>query len=254
MSLSPTIVVPLFTQDCRKFRIRTLLDPGSGTNWIVRSLLRELCYTTKGHVTLEVATFNGNVTKKFPLVEVYYEDGNKLTQALTCYVYDEFTRHVTVEGIVEYIRSKAPVQQEIFKHMVDPTTDQIDHGDKSMGIGMILCSTSINLIRGRHPTVLLDTLNILLEPTIFGAAISGEVPTHLRGQMNIIQSHHIAPRVICPGQDPLLFMSEENDSVQDNINFLWAQDTLGILPQEMHEDDKIAWDHFLESMSLDSSQ
>ena len=217
MSVSPTLVVPLFTRHRRYFRVRTLLDPVSGTNWIVRSLLRELCYTTKGHETLEVATFNGNVTRKFSLVEVYYEDGNKLTQALTCYVYDEFTRHITVEGIVEYIRSNAPFQQEMFKDIVDPTTDQIDHGDKSRGIGMILSSASINLIRKRQPNVYLDTMNILLEPTIFGAAISGEVPTHLRSQMNIIQFNHMAPRVICPGQDPLLFMSEENDCIQDNI-------------------------------------
>merc|ERR1739842_51678 len=40
---------------------------------------------------------------------------------------------------------------------------------------------------------------------------------------------------------------------EDNINFLWAQDTLGILPQEMHEDDKIAWEHFLNSMSRDET-
>ena len=111
-------------------------------------------------------------------MEVYYEDGNKVTQGLTCYVYEEYTRHVTVQGILEHIRTRAPFQQEIFKYMVDPTTDQIDHGNESLGIGMILCSTSINRMRGRHPTVLLDTLNILLEPTIFGVAISGEVPTH----------------------------------------------------------------------------
>ena len=137
MSVSPTLVVPLFTPHRRYFRVRTLLDPGSGTNWIVRSLLSRLSYTTKGHETLEVATFNGNVTKKFPLVEVYYEDGNGFTQGLTCYVYEEYTRHVTVQGMLEYITTHAPFQQEIFKYMVDPTTDQIDHGNESRGIGMI---------------------------------------------------------------------------------------------------------------------
>ena len=76
MSVSPTLVVPLLTRNQSQFKVRTLLDLGSGTNWIVRSLLRQVYHTTKGHETLEVATFNGNVKKSFPLVKVYYADGN----------------------------------------------------------------------------------------------------------------------------------------------------------------------------------
>ena len=42
MSLSPSIIVPLRTNENKHFRVRTLLDPGSGTNWIVISLLKFL--------------------------------------------------------------------------------------------------------------------------------------------------------------------------------------------------------------------
>ena len=100
MFISPTLVIPLLTRNNRQFRVRTLLDPGSGTNWIVGNLLKQVYYTTKGHETLEVATFNGTVKKSFPLVEVYYMDGNSSKQGLMCHVYEAYTRHITVKGIL----------------------------------------------------------------------------------------------------------------------------------------------------------
>ena len=251
MSVSPTLVVPLLTRNNRQFRVRTLLDPGSGTNWIVGSLLKQVYNTTKGHETLEVATFNGIVKKSFPLVEVYYMDGNNNKQGLMCYVYEAYTRHITVQGMLDHITTNAPNKHDIFKNMVDPTTTNVDHGEESQGIGMILCSTSINRLRTSDKIILIKTLDILLEPTIFGVAISGAVPSALRGQMHVILANNIAPRLVCKAQDPRVFLAEDNDSIPENINFLWAQDTLGILPEEMHEDDKIAWEHFLDSMTRD---
>ena len=47
VSLSPTIVVP-FINDKGYYRVRTLLNPRSGTNWIVASLLRNMTHTIKG--------------------------------------------------------------------------------------------------------------------------------------------------------------------------------------------------------------
>ena len=74
MSISPTLIVPLLTNNQEQVRVRTLLDTGSGTNWIVESLLQRFTHTKKGYEMLEVATFNGIVRKKFQLVVVYYMD------------------------------------------------------------------------------------------------------------------------------------------------------------------------------------
>ena len=74
ISISPTIIVPLNGNGNGPFKVRTLLDPGSGTNWIVKDLLHNVQYTKMGQEHLEVVTFSGNVKKKFPLVEVYYQD------------------------------------------------------------------------------------------------------------------------------------------------------------------------------------
>ena len=95
VSPSPTIVVP-FINDKGYYRVRTLLDPGSGTNWIVASLLRNMTHTVKGSEVLEVATFSGVMRKNYPLVEVLYPLPNGKTAKLKCYVTSDFTRHVAV--------------------------------------------------------------------------------------------------------------------------------------------------------------
>ena len=73
ISLLPTVVIPMILaiQD-KQYRIRTLLDSGSMTNWITKGVLKKLKYTTKGHDLLEVNTMTGKVQKRFQLVEVYY--------------------------------------------------------------------------------------------------------------------------------------------------------------------------------------
>ena len=196
MSISPTLIVPLVTNNQEHFRVRTLLDTGSGTNWIVESLLQRVTHTKKGYEMLEVATFNGTVRKKFQLVEVYYIDPNLNTQGIMCYVYEAFTRHITAKGMLQHITNNAPFEHEAFSDMVDPTSMRVDHGDESQGIGMILCSTSINRLRTTDQILLIKSLDIILEPTIFGVAISGAVPPALRGQIHVILASHIAPRLI----------------------------------------------------------
>ena len=81
--------------------------------------------------------------------------------------------------------------------MVDPASTEVDHGNESQGIGMILCSTSINRLRTTDQIHHIKPLDIILEPTIFGVAISGAVPPALRGQIHVILASHIAPRLIC---------------------------------------------------------
>ena len=58
VSLSPTIIFPLINERGQSFRVRTLLDPGSGTNWIVKDLLSKVSYTKVGSEVLEVVTFS----------------------------------------------------------------------------------------------------------------------------------------------------------------------------------------------------
>ena len=128
MSLSPSIIIPLRTNEDKNFRVRTLLDPGSGTNWIVISLLKFVKHIVIGAETLEVVTFSGSIKKRFPLVEIYYKDSNWNTHNLMCYAHDSYTRHITVKGMVDYIRNRSKTKFNCFDSLVDPASLEIDHG------------------------------------------------------------------------------------------------------------------------------
>ena len=102
VSLMPTIAVPLLRSEEEEYKVRTLLDSGSMTNWIAKEVLENLCHTVKGHTTLEVVTLTGSVHRKFKLVEVLYKFGGTKYN-INCYVIDDFAQHMAVKGIVKYI-------------------------------------------------------------------------------------------------------------------------------------------------------
>ena len=104
-SISPTIILPLLTgeKENKLFKVRALLDSGSGTNWIVASLLKYVVHTVKGTERLEVVTFSGKVYKKYPLVEILYPTPSGKADNILCYAHDTFTTHIAVRGMIEYI-------------------------------------------------------------------------------------------------------------------------------------------------------
>ena len=71
-SFSPTLIVPLITDESNVYKVRTLLDSGSGTNWICEKLLPFLKYVKLGEQKLNVLTFNGVRKGRFQLVECIF--------------------------------------------------------------------------------------------------------------------------------------------------------------------------------------
>ena len=100
MSFSPTLVIPLLKNERDVYRTRTLLDTGSGANWISRQILEHVKYKEIGYEKLSVITVNGTRTGRFQLVEVYM----KGDQTIPCFVIENFTKHIVVRGILSYIR------------------------------------------------------------------------------------------------------------------------------------------------------
>ena len=112
ISLLPTVIIPMVSSiKGKQYRIRSLLDSGSMTNWIAKDLLKMLKYTVKGNNLLELNTLTGTIQKRFQLVEVYYLYRN-IEYNLTCYVHEEFTKYVTVDGLPEYIKENRNITQE----------------------------------------------------------------------------------------------------------------------------------------------
>ena len=193
MSISPTIIIPLHTGTGNTFKVRTLLDSGSGTNWIAKSLLKYVSHTKICTELMEVHTFHGCVKKRYQLVEIYYTDSQNNTQPLTCYVHDTYVRHIQLD-MANYILGQqsncAPFT--IPGTLANPGDTQVSHGFESQGVGLVLCSASTNKIRTTDPVIRINEINILLEPTIFGVAISGAVPDHLRDTANGMSVSFIA--------------------------------------------------------------
>ena len=235
VSLSPTIVIP-FINDKGYYRVRTLLDPGSGTNWIVASLLRNMTHTVKGSEVLEVATFSGVIRKNYPLVEVLYPLPNGKTAKLKCYVTSNFTKHVAVQGMVSYIRKNTNLDEGILGKLADPASQEVDHGRISQGVGLILCSSSINKIRTQKSVITLHKLGIHLEPTIFGVAISGAIAAHLSSPDNIVMANNIALSSVISHQDLKPFLAKDEVILPVGVNFMCEQQNLDLQPKEHHVD------------------
>ena len=201
MSISPTLIIPVLANNGRYFKVKTLLDSGSGTNWIVRRVLNQVKHKVKGTNTLQVFTFNGIVKQKFTLVEIYLHDANGKTINILCYVQEQYTTHVTVEGITAHVNFNHTTPYSLSKPLADPNSTDVDHTDAPNSIGMIFCSATINSLRTNEPVILLPELKMLLEPTIFGTAISGSVPKYLKSQTQRISAHNAATRLVCETRD-----------------------------------------------------
>ena len=171
------------------------MDTGSMTNWIARALLEFITYSTKGHIMLEVITMTGRERKRFELVEVSY-NGKQKANSLICYVYDGFTEHVTVGGLPQLLQGQSTLSKEQYVAIVDPASTAVDHADLSLGIGLIMCPASISKILS-GPIMHFNEVNLSLNPTIFGLAISGEVPRNLKDKVKTITNQCTIALPVC---------------------------------------------------------
>ena len=203
-SISPVLIVPVLTNDGRYFKVKTLLDSGSTTNWISRKVLHKVKHNIKGNKTLEVFTFGGQIKQSFPLAEIYIHDDKGKDKKITCYVQEEYTEHVTVDGICSYIDFNHTTPYKLSKPIVNPSSVEVDHTDAPNSIGMIFCSSTINSLRTDEPITLLPELKILLEPTVFGTAISGSVPHCLKSQDHLASKHNVAVKPVSEVSEPNL--------------------------------------------------
>ena len=229
LSLLPTIPVPLICKaplNYKKYRVLTLLDSGSSTNWIAKELLEKLEYVTLGSTKLDVHTLSGKTRKKFKLVEVYYKKNEEI-QRIVCYVNDSFTQNLRVPGMLDHIKtSSTEISEEMLNSIVDPSTAKVSHSDLSEGIGLVLCQATVSQIRKGSPKHLED-IDILLEPTIFGTVISGYIPEYLKDQVTSVCNMSTIPTTVNDKQEPRFTESEDYELKQD-LQFLGDQEQLGI--------------------------
>ena len=195
-AIMPILPVPLHSKEKGSYyKVNTLLDSGSSTNWITEDLLKNLDHKIVGDTELEVYTLNSIERRKFKLVEVYYTK-NKEKKGIRCYVHEKYTQHTRVRGMLEFIKENSRgASDELLDSIIDPTTVHSDHSKISRGVGMVLCSAATNRLRNGDSKTL-ENIGILLEPTIFGTVMSGRIPESLRSKTEQACSLLTIPRTV----------------------------------------------------------
>ena len=122
---------------------------------------------------------------------------------------------MAVKEIVEYIIKNSCFPEDRRKELADPNTRDLGHYNLSRGVGMILCPGTIAKLRQGTPRLFTD-LGILLEPTVFGIAISGRVPEVLRKNLETCSAYNICPKIYMKISEPLSRMEVDMTSGSDS--------------------------------------
>ena len=128
--------MPLYTAKDSIYRVRTLLDSGAGHSWIANGLLKYVNYTRMPAQKLTIATLNGSVNRKCPMVQVYFRTGTLVP--IECFVLDDFVEHIMVYGLKDYLREETQLSEETISKIVDPAGKDVDHIKISLGTGLVL--------------------------------------------------------------------------------------------------------------------
>ena len=145
-AFSPSLIIPL---NNRKgdgiYRVRTLIDSGSGSSWIAKDILPKINYTLLGHKQLRVRTFGQEVEDRFKVVQIYFENHNT-KYAVNCYVINKFLKHILVKGLKDFLRKNSKLSEQIISRVVDPTDCEIDHKDINERTGLVLSNEDACLL------------------------------------------------------------------------------------------------------------
>ena len=195
------------------------------------------------------------------MVQVYFRTHTLIP--IECFVLDDFVEHIMVSGMKQYLRKETDLKENIIKQIVDPGETKVDHAKISQGTALVLSSAASTLLCPRESIrINLQEHRLFLEPTIFGIALSGEIPAALRSTSRIVQAMCTTPKIHekngIVSDHQLNIHSElgfQREVLEDEIKFLWDKETLGIFIHEVHDDDAIATRRLEESMlQLESGQ
>ena len=172
LSICPTLICPLSTYDSNSYKVRTLLDSGSSTNWIASEILPHIKYEIIGSKVLTVNTFSGRIRKRFKLIEAYFQ--YKLL-SIRCIVMDTFSEAQIIKGLDKKIKNHVKhniIKSRTLHNWVNPAELPANHDDINKGCGLILASTAINSIKNKsEKQITLDKLDLVFDPTYFGLIV-----------------------------------------------------------------------------------
>ena len=266
---SPSLIIPLNNRKGNGiYRVRTLIDSGSGSSWIAKDILPKITYTLLGHKKLRVRTFGQEVEDNFKIVQIYFENHNT-KYAVNCYVINNFLKHILVKGLKDYLRKHCKLSEQVFSRIVDPTDCEIDHRDINEGTGLVLSNEDVCLItKETNSRLCLKDKRLILDDTYFGITVSGKVPNSLLKETHIVQSNWAIPRIVESGdvdEEIGMYQADVEEKevetidgcqacsqrcvLEDQLKILEDKEHLGITKSEwQHMDDIAALDHYKETL------
>jgi len=232
------------------FKVRSLIDSGSSTNWIAPGILNNIKHQVIGNTVLNVKTFDNEHKEKYKLVEVYTD--NPFLPSFKCFVMKVPSQAQIVHNMSDKLRTYCSTYEQdhdIMNEWLDPySSTNVDHDDTGIkNYGLIVSSNIFNKIRCSNTECLKlnkksSGLNLLLEKTCFGYTLSGPVP--LANTMHFNKG--IQTRVV-PDEH---FFSKDH-SLKEDLRILWDRETLGIYEHELHMNDEAALQSFRDTVKLD---
>ena len=196
--------------------------------------------------TLTIGTLNGTVKRNCKLVQIYFRTDKVIP--VECFVLDDFVEHIMVRGLKDYLRSETDLKEQQIENIIEPSDNRVDHANISNGTALVLSSAATALLCPRvSMKTNLKEHKLILEPTIFGTALSGEIPSRLRTHSRVVQAMCATPKVheehaiIDDSAEEIHNMlGYRKEVLEDEIKFLWDKYTLGIFTHEVHDDDMLA--------------
>ena len=213
--------------------------------------------------------------KKFELVQIYIKrkykykvstkslrDTSQVWETLDCLVYEGFFHHKMVKGVKEFLKSTGRVSPDLCDQVVEPSDEEVGHKDINLGIGLILSDAAkIKIMEANSQAIILRKHNLMLQPTIFGYAVSGRIPPTLTSSIRDVQVGFNSPLIVVGEEVPEIschFIGYQNilcpgeGDLEDEIRCLWEKEhSLGVLKNETHTNDDQARQIFKEGVSFD---
>ena len=260
LQVSPIMQVDLVCPEGQNgpYKVRTLLDSGTGTNWCHKDLLKYVIYNDLGSVVMQVQVFEGVRKKRYRYVELFYTI-NGLQGTLRCFVTDQYAWFNEVDGLTKYAASQLAEGT-----IIDPGLP-CSHDTGKKDIALILGPFASAKLRDRNADYKFVG-NLLFEPyrtgNSTGYVFSGLLPKHLN--KNVIYSYRITPIIqehlgaqgLKRGEiDFEPDFCHERYNLLQNLEFLHSKETLGVKPNEYRRTDEIAIQKFFDSVQwVESAQ
>ena len=244
-SVSGIIVMELESKANDKFKVRTLLDSGAGTNFISQEILSHIKYEKLKSENLIVSGINTKQEKEHQLIQILLANKNCPVKYIKCYV---------LPNLIEYNLNEDKMKEMIeecknLQSFKDPFQQVVNHKE---GIGIVLSPGATRDISYAPP---IWHGKYSIDRTYFGIAISGRISQNNKTMLATLTRsdniHDISTLILNDVYNNEKVETKESIKLSQELKILYDKEMLGVHPEEMHKNDKICVEKFKKEVYYD---